>query len=115
MFGQKNVSKWLQKQKLFGYTITLAYCKLRKKNFKILKVNTGFKLTEDQQYILILHFVEECRNLQYFRRIEFKYLFNKPETPMEEQLQEYWVFKMVRDLKNKHILQATGDLCVCFY
>jgi len=115
MFGQKNAAKFVQKQKLFGYTITLEYCKFRKKNYRILNINTGFKLTEEEQYILILHFVEECSNLNYFRRIEFKNIFNKPETPMEEQLQEYWVFKMVRDLKNKHILQSAADLCVCFY
>ena len=115
MFGQKNAAKFVQKQKLFGYTITLEYCKTRKKNFLILNINTGFKLTEEQQYILILNFVLECKKLNYFRRIEFKNIFNKPETDMEEQLQEYWVFKMVRDLKNKHILQSTADLCVCFY
>ena len=115
MFGQKNVAKWLQKQTHFGYTIILEYCKLRKKNFKILKVNTGFKLKEDDQYQLIMSFIKECRDLNYFRQIEFIDLFQKPESATEKREQKCRIFEFMEDLHNKDVYQYEPDLVIWFY
>ena len=114
MFGEKNISKFLNKHRdLFGFSIELEYCKLRKVNRHILKANPGQRLRDDKLYHIILGFVKQCEKLNYFKRLDFVDVFiNAEDDEISHHLQEYWVLKLVNDTGNRFCFQANGNLYV---
>ena len=61
-------------------------------------------LNSETMYQDILSFTKELHHSRFFKRVEFINVFPEAE-PLTEQhhLNEYWVYRMMRDIKNKHI------------
>ena len=117
MFGEKNITKFLKRYKeLFGFNIELEWCSLRRKNRHILIANPGKKLKDEQLYQIILNFTKDCEKQNFFQRVEYMGLFEDPDDNQEvKYLNEYWVFKLMRDTRNRHIFQdKCGDIIVGF-
>ena len=115
MFRQKNIEKYLNRLKLFKYSIKLEYDKLRGKNHHILILNPGFILNTDNNFEIIIKTILECTKLDYFRRIEFIDVFSPPATEEETRLHGYWVYETIRATKNKRVLQDTKNLVVFLF
>ena len=114
MFGEKNISKFLSKHKdIFGFSIELDWCRLRRTNRHVLKANPGQRLRDDTLYYVILGFIRECQKLNYFKRLDIIGVFMDAEDDeTSHHLNEYWVLKVINDTGNRFIFQADGNLYV---
>ena len=118
MFGEKNITKFLGKHKdLFGFSVELEWCKLRRVNRHILRANPGVRLvpssTADNLYHNILAFVKDCQKTNFFKRLEFIGVFQDAEDDSEtHHLQEYWVLRLIKDTGNRFIFQADGNIYI---
>ena len=114
MFGEKNISKFLHKHKdLFGFSIDLEWCKLRKVNRHVLKANPGQRLRDDKLYHVILGFIKQCEKLNYFKRLDIVGVFqNADDDETAYHLQEYWVLKLINDTGNRFIFQSDGNIYI---
>ena len=114
MFGEKNISKFLDKHKdLFGCSIELEWCRLRRTNRHVLKANPGRRLRDDQLYYNILSFIKQTEKLNFFKRLDIIGVFqNAEDDDMTHHLQEYWVLRLINDLGNRFIFQADGNIYV---
>ena len=117
MFGEKNAQKFLKKYKdIFGFSIDIEWCTLRRKNRLILLANPGCHLKDQQLYQNMLAFVVDCERQHVFKRVEFLGVFPDPEDNVEMQfLNEYWVLKLTQDTRNRHMFQDKhGNLIIAF-
>ena len=112
MFGEKNINKFLQKHKdIFGFSIELEWCRLRRTNRHVLKANPGQRLRDDTLYYVVLGFIRECQKLNYFKRLDITGVFvDAEDDEMAHHLNEYWVLKLINDTGNRFIFQADGNL-----
>ena len=114
MFGEKNISKFLDKHRdLFGFSVDLEWCRMRRTNRHVLKANPGQRLRDDKLYHIILGFIRQCEKLNFFKRLDFINVFqNTEDDDMAHHLNEYWVLKLIKDTGNRFIFQADGNIYV---
>lgn len=109
-FRTPNISKLLNKYKnLFGFTVEIMWCKLRRTNQYALIANPGQLLSSEPTYHSILTLVRDLKATGYFKRVEFTGVFPPAESGTREFfLNEFWVFRLRNDTKNKRIFGDYG-------